>query len=42
MRIELSRRDDEVTDTDTGNDSSEDGDEDGFRHFWKATRVETD
>jgi len=41
MRIELSERDDEVADTDTGNYSSEDGNGDGFRHLMDNTFLES-
>jgi hypothetical protein len=42
MIFEHSKRDDEDTDTESGNDSSEDGAGDGFQHFEDNTFVESD
>jgi len=41
-KIVLGKRDDEDTDTDSGNDSSEDGGGDGFRHLGDNTFLESD
>jgi len=41
MKIELGKRDDEDTDTESGNDSSEGGG-DGFRHLEDNTFLESD
>ncbi len=42
MIFEHSKRDDEDTDTESGNDSSENGAEDGFQHFEDNTFVKSD
>ncbi len=42
INIEFSKRDDEDTDTESGNDSSEDGGADGFRHFEDNTFLESE
>ena len=42
MKIELGKRDDEDTDTESGNDSSEEGGGDGFRYFEDNTFLESD
>jgi len=42
MKIELGKRDDEDTDTESRNDSSEKGGGDGFRYFEDNTFLESD